>query len=135
MVEREWREILMKISNLPKVEDIKKYRIKSRLTQKELAEKAGVSTSMINQIESGRSMPSYNTAIEIFRSCGFEKNLEAENIKQQGLEVIKCKLFLDTLISNLQGIRTLLGSERVQNKKELKTRIKYATEFADRLSK
>ena len=41
----------MKISNLPKVEDVKKYRIQSRLTQKELAEKAGVSTSMINQIE------------------------------------------------------------------------------------
>ena len=28
----------MKISNLPKVEDVKKYRIQSRLTQKELAE-------------------------------------------------------------------------------------------------
>ena len=56
----------MKISNLPKVEDVKKYRIQSRLTQKELAEKAGVSTSMINQIESGRSAPSYNTAKKIF---------------------------------------------------------------------
>jgi len=121
----------MRIPNLPKVEDIKKYRIQSRLTQKELAEKAGVSTSMINQIESGRSMPSYNTAIEIFRACGFEENLDAENKKQEGLEIIKCKLFLDALISNLQGIRTLIGTEHVKNKKELKFHIKDAMGFAE----
>ncbi len=32
------------------------------LTQKKLAMLTGVSTSMINQIESGRSQPSYETA-------------------------------------------------------------------------
>ena len=116
----------MKISNLPKVEDVKKYRIQSRLTQKELAEKAGVSTSMINQIESGRSMPSYNTAIEIFRACGFEENLDAEKKKQQGLELVKCKLFIDTLMSNLQYVEALIGTERIKNKKELKLQIKDA---------
>jgi len=125
----------MKISNLPKVEDVKKYRIQSRLTQKELAEKAGVSTSMINQIESGRSMPSYNTAIEIFRACGFEENLDAEKKKQQGLELVKCKLFIDTLMSNLQYVEALIGTERIKNKKELKLHIKDAMGFADRASK
>ena len=125
----------MKISNLPKVEDVKKYRIQSRLTQKELAEKAGVSTSMINQIESGRSMPSYNTAIEIFRACGFEENLDAEKKKQQGLELVKCKLFIDTLMSNLQYVEALIGTERIKNKKELKLHIKDALGFADRASK
>ena len=125
----------MKISNLPKVEDVKKYRIQSRLTQKELAEKAGVSTSMINQIESGRSMPSYNTAIEIFRACGFEENLDAEKKTQQGLELVKCKLFIDTLMSNLQYVEALIGTERIKNKKELKLHIKDAMGFADRASK
>ena len=125
----------MKISNLPKVEDVKKYRIQSRLTQKELAEKAGVSTSMINQIESGRSMPSYNTAIEIFRACGFEEHLDAEKKKQQGLELVKCKLFIDTLMSNLQYVEALIGTERIKNKKELKLHIKDAMGFADRASK
>lgn len=127
--------LVMKISNLPKVEDVKKYRIQSRLTQKELAEKAGVSTSMINQIESGRSMPSYNTAIEIFRACGFEENLDAEKKKQQGLELVKCKLFIDTLMSNLQYVEALIGTERIKNKKELKLHIKDAMGFADRASK
>lgn len=37
-------------------------------TQKKLAAMAGVSTSMINQIESGRTRPSYETASRIFDS-------------------------------------------------------------------
>lgn len=36
------------------------------ITQKKLATMTGVSTSMINQIESGRSQPSYETAKRIF---------------------------------------------------------------------
>ncbi len=43
-------------------------RIKIGITQKELANLTGVSTSMINQIESGRSKPSYETAKKIFDS-------------------------------------------------------------------
>ncbi len=35
-------------------------------TQRKLAEMSGVSTSMINQVESGRSKPSYETACRIF---------------------------------------------------------------------
>jgi predicted transcriptional regulator len=38
------------------------------ITQKKLATMTGVSTSMINQIESGRSQPSYATAKRIFDS-------------------------------------------------------------------
>jgi len=41
-------------------------RIKLGITQKKLGLMAGVSTSMINQIESGRSQPSYETAKKIF---------------------------------------------------------------------
>ena len=51
---------------LPSIESIKQQRLKISMTQKELANLVGVSTSMINQIESGRSAPSYNTAKKIF---------------------------------------------------------------------
>ena len=51
---------------LPSIESVKQQRLKIGLTQKELANEVGVSTSMINQIESGRSQPSYETAKKIF---------------------------------------------------------------------
>jgi predicted transcriptional regulator len=53
---------------LPRIDTIKQIRIKLGITQKKLATMAGVSTSMINQIESGRSQPSYETAKRIFDS-------------------------------------------------------------------
>ena len=51
---------------LPSLELIKQEREKLRLSQKELANMTNVSTSMINQIESGRCKPSYDTAKTIF---------------------------------------------------------------------
>ncbi len=51
---------------LPHVDSIKQMRQKLGITQKKLAIMSGVSTSMINQIESGRSQPSYETAKRIF---------------------------------------------------------------------
>ncbi|MFB5630971.1 MAG: CBS domain-containing protein [Nitrosopumilaceae archaeon] len=53
---------------LPRIDTIKQIRTKLGITQKKLATMAGVSTSMINQIESGRSQPSYETAKRIFDS-------------------------------------------------------------------
>lgn len=53
---------------LPRIDTIKQIRVKINITQKQLANMAGVSTSMINQIESGRSKPSYDTAKRIFDS-------------------------------------------------------------------
>ena len=47
---------------LPKLEYIKQARIRLSITQRKLALLAGISTSMINQIESGRCKPSYETA-------------------------------------------------------------------------
>ena len=51
---------------LPSIQSIKQQRIKLNMTQRELGAEVGVSTSMINQIESGRSQPSYETAKRIF---------------------------------------------------------------------
>ncbi len=51
-------------------------RQKIGITQKKLATMTGVSTSMINQIESKRSQPSYETAKKIFESLA---KLEGES--------------------------------------------------------
>jgi predicted transcriptional regulator len=51
---------------LPRLEYIKQARIRVGITQRKLAGLTGVSTSMINQIESGRCKPSYETARKIF---------------------------------------------------------------------
>ena len=59
---------------LPSIESIKQQRLKISMTQKELANSVGVSTSMINQIESGRSAPSYNTAKKIFEVLATKEN-------------------------------------------------------------
>ena len=53
---------------LPRIDSIKQIRLKIGITQKKLATSTGVSTSMINQIESGRSQPSYSTAKKIFEN-------------------------------------------------------------------
>lgn len=60
------RHILIEM--LPRIDSIKQIRQKIGITQKKLATMTGVSTSMINQIESGRSQPSYDTAKKIFDS-------------------------------------------------------------------
>ena len=51
---------------LPNLELIKQERERLGLSQKELAKMVDVSTSMINQIESGRCKPSYDKAKTIF---------------------------------------------------------------------
>jgi len=51
---------------LPRLEYIKQARARLGITQRRLASLTGVSTSMINQIESGRCKPSYETARKIF---------------------------------------------------------------------
>ncbi|MBS3926614.1 MAG: CBS domain-containing protein [Nitrosarchaeum sp.] len=61
---------------LPRIDSIKQMRLKIGITQKQLATMVGVSTSMINQIESGRSQPSYDTAKKVFDSLA---NLEGKS--------------------------------------------------------
>lgn len=55
---------------LPRLEYIKQARTRLGITQRKLATLTGVSTSMINQIESGRCRPSYETARKIFEVLG-----------------------------------------------------------------
>ncbi|HEV8406221.1 MAG TPA: CBS domain-containing protein [Nitrososphaera sp.] len=66
---------------LPRLEYIKQARIRLGITQRKLAALTGVSTSMINQIESGRCKPSYETARKIFEILG---SLEGHNSMKAG---------------------------------------------------
>jgi predicted transcriptional regulator len=67
---------------LPRIDYIKQARIKLRLTQRELAALAGISTSMINQIESGRCKPSYETAKRIFEVLGSHEGKAAMKARE-----------------------------------------------------
>ena len=122
----------VKKSNLPKVKDIKIYRINSRLTQKQLAIESGVSVSMINQVESGRTMPSYSTAVKIFEACGFEENSNAVKVKRQGDNLVRCEMFIENIISNLQSIKNLLGSKDYENKNDIKKKLRAFIILADK---
>jgi len=58
---------------LPKLSEIIKLRKDVNMTQRELAKEVGVSPSMINQIESGSTQPSYITASKIFQILSTKK--------------------------------------------------------------
>jgi len=66
---------------LPKLEYIRHARTKLGLTQRKLASMVGVSTSLINQIEAGKSKPSYETARRIFEVLS---ELEGKTSKKAG---------------------------------------------------
>ena len=83
---------------LPRIDSIKQIRLKIGITQKKLATMTGVSTSMINQIESGRSQPSYETAKKIFESLS---KLEGESSSHTAGD------FCSTDIVKLKPVNTL----------------------------
>jgi predicted transcriptional regulator len=66
---------------LPGLEYIKQTRVKLGITQRRLASLTGISTSMINQIETGRCKPSYDTAKKIFEILS---TLEGKSSKKAG---------------------------------------------------
>ena len=71
---------------LPSLEYIKQTRQKLGITQRRLASLTGISTSMINQIETGRCKPSYDTAKKIFEILS---TLEGKSAKKQETFVVK----------------------------------------------
>lgn len=97
---------------LPRIDSIKQMRLKLGITQKTLAHLVGVSTSMINQIESGRSQPSYETAKKIFDNLS---TLEAKSSSHTAgefcsKEIVKLKP-TDTLHDAIKKMRNLSISQ------------------------
>jgi predicted transcriptional regulator len=77
---------------LPNLHYIKELRIRLGLTQRNLAGYAGISTSMVNQIESGRCQPSYETARKIFEvlnSLEGQSSIKAGDICNRTLMFVK----------------------------------------------
>ena len=72
--------------SLPSLETIKRQREKLHISQKKLAVMTGVSTSIINQLESGRSKPAYDTAKKIFENLAI---LEGESSSHVAGEICK----------------------------------------------
>ncbi len=96
---------------LPRLESIKQARLKIGLTQQKLASLTGVSTSMINQIESGRCQPSYSTARKIFEVLW---SLESQSAMKAGdicsKEVVKLKT-TDTLHDAIKKMQDMSISQ------------------------
>jgi len=94
---------------LPRIDYIKQGRVKLGMTQRELASLSGISTSMINQIESGRCKPSYDTAKKIFEVLSSQEgktSLKAGDIcshevisvqKDEKLEVVIEKMMKNSI--------------------------------------
>ena len=90
---------------LPRLDSIKPARLKIGLTQHKLASLTGVSTSMINQIESGRCQPSYATAKKIFEVLGSLENqssMRAGDICSREITKLKTTDSLHDAIKKMQ---------------------------------
>lgn len=90
---------------LPRLDSIKPARLKIGLTQHKLASLTGVSTSMINQIESGRCQPSYATAKKIFEvlsSLENQSSMKAGEICSKEITKLKTTDSLHDAIKMMQ---------------------------------
>ena len=92
---------------LPRLESIKQARTKIGLTQQKLASLTGVSTSMINQIESGRCQPSYSTARKIFEvlwSLESQSATKAGDICSKDIAKLKANDSLHDAVKKMQEL-------------------------------
>jgi len=90
---------------LPRLDSIKPARLKIGLTQQKLASLTGVSTSMINQIESGRCQPSYSTARKIFEvlwSLESQSSMKVGDICSKDIAKLKTTDTLHDAIKKMQ---------------------------------
>lgn len=91
---------------LPRLEYIKQARIRIGITQRKLAALTGISTSMINQIESGRCKPSYETARKIFEILGSlegQSSMKAGDICSRNLISVQKYETLNTAIDKMRS--------------------------------
>jgi len=100
-----YSELKEKSSMLPRLEYIKQARIRLGITQRKLAGLTGISTSMINQIESGRCKPSYETArklFEILSSLEGKSSMKAGNICSTNLISVQRDEMLHSAIDKMR---------------------------------
>ena len=91
---------------LPNLEYIKQARIRLSITQRKLALLTGISTSMINHIESGRCKPSYETARKIFEilsSLEGQSSMKAGDICSRKLISVQTHETLHAAINKMRS--------------------------------
>lgn len=91
---------------LPRLDYIKNARLKLGVTQRKLALLCGISTSMINQIESGRCKPSYDTAKKIFEvllSMETNASVKAGDICNRNLITLQSEESLSSAIHKMRN--------------------------------
>jgi predicted transcriptional regulator len=91
---------------LPKIEHIKLARKKLGLTQRELATLSDISTSMINQIESGRCKPGYETARKIFEVLSSHEGKTALKVEDICTRIVISAQSNETVHHAIQKMRT-----------------------------
>ena len=67
--------------------NIRKFRQEKKLRQEDLAEKAGLSTNYIGDLERGVKVPSLETMIEIINALGVSADMILSDVLQTGYEV------------------------------------------------
>ena len=110
--------------SLPSLETIKRQREKLHISQKKLATMTGVSTSMINQIESGRSKPSYDTAKKIFENLAI---LEGESSSHVAGEICK------TPVEKMKPTQTINDAIKKMYEMANEPKLFYVQEYGDHM--
>ena len=88
-------------------------RRKSGFTQAELAERAGVPQSVIGRIESGASMPRFDTMDRLLNACGFA--LELETRAGAGVD----RTLIEPLVAASPADRAQLATEQARGVADL----------------
>ncbi|WPX08548.1 helix-turn-helix domain-containing protein [Anaerocellum danielii] len=80
------------------------YRIKNNLSQKELAQKLGISQAMVSKLESGDYNPTVKMLYEIAKKLGFELEIEfREKTECEEIWLESSEELLDEVINNEVG--------------------------------
>ena len=91
------------------LEEIKKLRKKFHLNQKELAERAGVSQSLIAKIEAGTVEPTFSKAQKIF--AALEELREKEEVKAK--QIMHKKVFFIDINDSLKEVIALMKQKDI----------------------
>jgi len=95
---------------------IREARLRSGLTQQELAERLGTAQSVIARWESGHRSPTVETLVRAVRACGLELNMSLASYDRDHELMIRRNLALspgarlDKLTADRRGIEDLISS-------------------------
>jgi len=71
---------------------VREARRRARLTQRELADRAGTTQSSIARLESGRTRPAFDDVLRLVRLCGFD--LELRLVERESSEWMQAQELL-----------------------------------------